>query len=207
MTTSLSFNLLGNINLVVPHNGFNPLQTSSNMVLSNGNRTLTGLPTGSTWATSLSLTGHNSGKYYAELAWDDNSSFTAFGVVPVGYPLSGNNPGSLANSWGIQSKFNAGGDVNLWLNGVFSNVAYSTGILAGKLAIDFGTGNGWLGTDSTWINSGDPETGSNPTFTFTPGTMLYLAGSMLNPNIEVITLNNYSSEFLQTIPSGFNAWS
>lgn len=131
-----------------------------------------------------------------------------FGVGTGSASLS-SYPGSDGNSWGNQGN---NPTVFGYLAGTAYNWGSETSISAGgydKLAIDIDAGKGWFGNSATgnggWYASGNPATGANPTFTFTPGTTLFLMlGEQHSP--QQCTLKNNTGENSGVIPTGFTMW-
>ena len=82
----------------------------------------------------------------------------------------------IATNLSVPSGTNVGGDgsVTIYNDGKYVNGTYTSGIFsvqsAGtilQVAVDGATRKVWLGYNNTWIGSGDPANGTNPTFTGT----------------------------------------
>jgi hypothetical protein len=72
------------------------------------------------------------------------------------------------------------------------------------IAVDVDTGKVWFGKNGTWILSGNPATGANPTFTLTPGTDLYPMGVTAGGSQATARFASASWGF--AAPSGFGPW-
>lgn len=126
----------------------------------------------------------------------------------------GNYPGTSNHSFGISStqyrsaQFAAGAGTP-----VFSGVAPTLGSVY-QLAVDFTAGKAWAGKDNSWIGSGNPGSGANPTVTFTPASVgalfpvLGIYGYMVSGSSTsgAWQLNTAAGEFVFSLPSGFIAW-
>ena len=71
-------------------------------------------------------------------------------------------------------------------------------------AVDPAAGKAWVRVNGVYQGSGDPATGANPTFTFTPGLTLYpaayLDGNSVATDIRLRKLVNYAA------PAGFSTF-
>jgi hypothetical protein len=61
-------------------------------------------------------------------------------------------------------------------HGDFGNMSTGQEVM---MAVDFTAGKIWFGIDGTWFNSGDPEAGTNPTYSSMPAGDYYLAVSLI----------------------------
>jgi hypothetical protein len=96
----------------------------------------------------------------------------------------------------------------LYVDGValHDNESAATGLTWGagtwvRFAIDFDEGKVWVGDESGWV--GDPEAGSDETWTFTAGAELY-AAAMLYDSTDMLLANFGSTRQFNTAPAGFN---
>lgn len=181
---------------------YNPADKTAEITLSNGNLTCTG--SGSVWRGVRTTGPKSSGKWFKRFRVDEihTVGFTSSaitGVATASYGLS-NYVGSDTQSWGIQAK-GSSTQLTTWHNG--SNNTHGTGVDVGGyllLAVDIDAGKLWMGPVGGYVGGGDPATGTSPTFTFTPGTTLYLATSCFDDKMDT-TLDSTG-----TSPSGFAEW-
>ncbi len=189
--------------------GWNPATTSSDITLSNFNKTaVRATSNNSNWRTTISAQSRNSGKYYFEVNQDVAGAVT--GSLIVGVATSAVNlssyTGSDAASYGIQSNNSI-----LWLYNNNTTTGTASGIAQlgtngrAMIAVDFAGGKIWVGADGAWANSGNPAAGINPTWTFTAGTTMYMAVSEYS-NPQQITLCATGSTISYSPPSGFSTW-
>lgn len=149
---------------------FNPSDKDASITLSNSNRTATG--TGGGWVSVRSVTPHDDQKLYFE--WDGSGFFICgFGT---GSASLSSYCGSDANGWGVRRTngdhlfaFHNGSSVEL------TGLPLASGTVRAKLCVDPVNGKAWAGLGADW--DGDPSAGTGPTWTFTPGTSVYLMGS------------------------------
>lgn len=99
------------------------------------------------------------------------------------------------------------GNLNPALPGTTNIYGYTSGgTLPGRVAIyvNFDTGAGWIAVDGIY-QSGNPETGTSPSFTFTANTPLAAVVSLF----DVLTAEfRTADEFIESfIPTNFIAWS
>lgn len=155
-------------------------------------------------ATVTSSIGMQSGKYYAEFIFSNLASEGIVGIAKENYAPTnfiGNTGNTLA--WGIRS-FNG----NKYYNGVgtaTSIASWTTGDVM-SVAIDATAGNMWVGKNGTWVDSGNPGTGANPTYSgLGAGTFFFAAGDFTNPNSSVFSFNSGQQPFVHSVPAGFSA--
>lgn len=184
----------------------NPADKNADINLSGGN--LTALNTVSeNWHVARSTTSKNTGKRYFE------GKFIAGAGDgwQIGIALSTNSLttylGSQAGSAGwIPGN---GGGRQLYANGSYlgsNGAGVTVGGFAG-MAVDFSAGKGWVRTSNVagWFGGGDPELGTTPSFTFTPGATMFaaVAGYYNGSSVEI---NFGGSAFNMTAPIGYVAW-
>lgn len=184
---------------------FNPSDRDASFSLSGGNAIATS-SVGSGWVSGRSATSHSAGKWYAELENTTHSlTQMLFGVCTSAHTLN-NFIGNQANGWGLHC--NKSGAVDGYTANTPTNLG-GTGIVAGGrayIAVDFDAGKIWFGlSTSGWLGTGNPSTGANPQYTFTPNTTLFLGGSVYS-SAQVVTLKNQVGENTGTIPTGFSMW-
>jgi len=82
--------------------------------------------------------------------------------------------------------------------------AWTDGDIIG-LAVDVSAGKVWFSRNGTWQGSGDPMAGTNPTFTFEPGTdpWHFFLGIA---NDSQMTARLQAVDFSYSPPVGFSAW-
>lgn len=192
--------------LAIAPGRFNPAATDSKITLSNSDATALRSTTSSgTWCMTLGLTARSSGNYYAELANDANGSSNGsliFGVALSTASLT-SYLGSDASGWGIQANNTI--DNAVYHGGTQTNSGAGSSCTRAMVAYAAASGKIWLGKNGIWFNSGDPATGVNPTYTTTPGSVLYLALSE-SSNPQQCTLKNGAGENIYTLPSTFTMW-
>ena len=183
---------------------WSPSDKSASITLSMGNSVADGPNASVDWESARGDQVKTAGKHYAEceMEVDSHSISGVFGVGDASASLA-NYCGSDSHGWGLQIS-NSGSTGYLLLAGGATalGIAYGTGTRT-KVALDVNNGNGWLGVVGVgWLGSGspDPATGTDPTFTFTPGTGMYLMTS--HPFFH--TTNKLVNTFLDAVPSGFN---
>lgn len=188
---------------------WNPADKDSHIALSSGDQVATTGGAFATWVNVRSITSHASGKFYAELVNTTNvANSMMFGVAKAGESLTKQPGGAGSNSWSIQANRSSG--VRTYFNGSSATPGFSA-IPAGgyaRIAVDIGAGKLWLGvsTSASWAGGGDPATGTAPTYSFTPGTPLYLIFGG-NAAGQAVTLKSQVGEATGAVPSGFGMFS
>ncbi len=180
---------------------FNASDKSSGITLSNGN--VTASESDSTNQGVRSNTSKNSGKWFF--------SFVLNARANVGDWC----PGLATSSANLAGGFNAAGlmvyrdNGQAWdegsLIGTYTSVPTDgTGKLS--VAVDFDAGKLWFGVSDTWVNSGDPTNGTNPTMTFTANSTWHIVYKSDNAGgTSTATLYPDTANGL-TVPSGFGLW-
>jgi hypothetical protein len=165
---------------------------SSTGTFSNGN-----LDVSTTTVNAASTTMFQStGKLYWEVV---NTSGTAantrFGFVNTSGV--GVNLGSTTNTWAYL------GDARVYYNGSTSSygVSYATNDII-MIALDLDAGKVWYGKNGTWMASGNPATGANPSQTFTANQLMCPAVASGTGTI-VYSLNFGQRPFAYTPPAGY----
>lgn len=182
------------------------------LTLSGGNLTVTST-VANTEKQVRSTTSHSSGKWWVEhtLGLDaaDDWQMIGFGFCTPAFDiLDPSNDvwlGADANSIGIYP-FDA-----VYIGGVV--VASLSDDVSGPktVYIDIPNGKGWIRTlDGNYLagsggGGGDPATGANPTFTFTPGLDLFVALTFFASG-KSWTTNFGATAAAQAVPTGFGPW-
>ena len=181
---------------------FNPTDCNGNITLSNGNltATVTGPPTPTDQTAWLvrSVNGHNSGKRYFEMRWDDYGRM-AMGIGKRNRPLD---QWMTESDPAIYASMVANDGTGFNGETPFTIEQMTLGQSAG-LAIDFDAGKAWVRTPIGWV--GNPEAGTGNSISFTPGTMLYAGLNMFFTGMKA-TANFGSEPFFYLMPAGWQAW-
>lgn len=183
---------------------WDPAKKGANITLSSGDTVATG---SLGFNTVLSVTGHNSGKWYAEIKLVPGSSYweQIIGVATAGVNV-GNYLGSDANGWGYQPKDHT---LTRYQHGGAS-VSVSPPISAepdggyARIVYDADAGNVWFGNSTEWLGGGNPSAGTTPTFTVTPGTLLYIGGALYGG--VGLRIRTAAADFDGAIVTGAGAW-
>jgi len=129
-----------------------------------------------------------SGQGYHGICKDGMGTTTYVGANDTGWSLDG------------QSQLRHAG------SSTASDIGLNDGNVLG-VAVDLDNGYVWFAVDNVWVNSGNPGTGSNPTFTDTdianndiwPAGSCYAAGNSA-------TIRGRTAQFSYSPPSGFSEW-
>ena len=190
-----------------------PEVTSSTLTLTNNNLTFEGSI--NAWYGGKSNYWHTTGKKYFEITNDANGLYEAticgLSDASADFTTSGNYVGNyiantvMGKSWGIWANRSAGvitygDDTAVYL----PDTPITTGGRT-NVAVDFDAGKMWFGLNGSWVGSGNPASGANPTYTFPPNAALYAAISVYDVG-QIATLNLGASVFTDTVPSGFSSW-
>lgn len=189
---------------------FDPVAKGSNIALSNGNLTATNATNGA-WASARSLRKKSSGKHYAEFVL----GIVAYnGAVVWGLSDDAAVAASMATYVG-----NFASSAALMCNGgqryvsgfTFATMPTppnaATGLVL-MLAVDVDAKKAWLGHTGSWLASGDPASGGNPTITWTASYANICAAIGLVAFSGVSTVATLRGPGAQTYspPSGFSGW-
>lgn len=141
----------------------------------------------------------NKGKWYWECDWISGGG--AGGGLRLG----------IANEFGLKQAL--GENVNTWCyladGRVYHNGAtasYGIATTPGArlmIALDIDAGKVWYGANNTWMASGNPETGANPSQSFTANQFM-TAAVAAGSGTQVLHFNFGQRPFAYTAPSGFN---
>jgi len=185
---------------------WNPTDMGAGVVLSNGNLDATWGTGGGSWEGVRVTTSLNSGQAYFEVQdLNANDNCLVSGVAAASATLA-SYPGADANGWGLN--YNWSGGLRPVHSGAFGTLTAGGYCRAGDrmmCAVDFVAGKIWFGTKGTWAMGADPATGEAPTYTFTPGTALYIMSGTASGGSNRIVSN--PSLFAYAPPAGFTgAW-
>jgi len=175
---------------------WNPADKFASIGLSNGNLTATG--TGGTWGAVRALYPKTTGKYYWEITVDaTQNNWLLVGV--------GNVTGNLTGWWGDDQVNWAGLQSNIGLvwgpSAVPGNYTYDDPNIIG-VAMDAGAGKAWLAINNSWIASGDPAAGTNPSCSGLSGAQ-YAALNLYSQASVSATANFGATAFTYAAPAGF----
>lgn len=180
---------------------WNPLDKNPNVTLSNFN--LDANVGGATFYAVRSNTSRSTGKFYFEIEkLGSSTNQTIIGIATSAADLT-LTIGRDVYGWGLQSDYPPGG--YSYHNNVGGLIASLNGISCAQngramFAVDFVTGKIWMGMLGTF--DGNPAAGTGATYTFTPNTQLFIAGST-NSSIRI---HAGGDAFTYPIPAGFSAW-
>ena len=124
------------------------------------------------WRASGATIYPTTGKWYYEGFFGTLGSGSYLGIgLKIPGLVGAEYVGQTANSWGIlgNNTFLATYTGNVATNNVSVTITTSTAV---QVAVDFDAGKMWFGYNNNWLASGNPSTGANPTYTFTPNTQL-----------------------------------
>ncbi len=186
----------------------NPSDKSANLTLSGGNLIATRGAAAAAWS-SVRSTIPFIGKVYVEVtsgfANATDGMDTGFGLSSVS---TGTYPGAVANSYGVV-KGTSGGNATAYSAGGggvnYAQNACGVGDVA-RLCIDVPAGKAWYqqAGSANWHGGGDPVTGTTPTFTFTPGSVMYFMLALYQSG-NTATVNFGASAFTYSVPAGFQS--
>ena len=161
----------------------NSLNSWGTTVLSEGNKKITNTTTA--FDNTSATIEMNSGKWYFEFYVVSHTS----GYSAIAYFLAGT--GTFKNaqtSWitNGDGSFGIGANERKITDGVSSNASFSD-LNAGdkvQIAYDSDSGKAWFGINNTWIDSGNPSSGTNP----------YFSSTKLQNNDVVLKLVSYDTQ-------------
>jgi len=136
-----------------------------------------------------------SGKWYIE--WNHpyiNSQSTKTGIQDVDDPYV--DAGSKATSYALGTQASG---TDYWYtrnNGTDTNTVTETLSTATVWSMAYDSDNGkiWFAKNGTWINSGNPATGTNPTYSGITGTKEFIAGGYYYNNMYQTTVVNFGQD-------------
>lgn len=181
-----------------------PTDKSTNISLSNANRTATRSSSASAWRSVRSVASHSSGKWYFEWTANSNNNGGMIGLTTSNLNVNSQYPGQTTDSWGYYYN-SSGGEV---YHNASASLSGSGTVSAGsyaRVAVDIDAGKIWFGNASAWKASGNPGAGTGEVFLIPPNTDLYI-GVGLFSNGNVGTLNSAAGQMSGVVPAGFLPW-
>lgn len=176
---------------------FNPSDKGTGLSLSGGDLVVS-QTVGSTWRSVRATVGKSTGKAVFEMSFSSVTANLASGFADGG--------ASMATFLGGSAKSVAVRSSGFTTNGITTAGSVPTGSTNPYMyALDMDNGKGWVAVGNVWANSGDPAAGTNPSFTWTPGTLIYPGASVFTTGGITVTLNAGQSAFSNTVPSGFTS--
>lgn len=143
-----------------PEAAFNPADISTNVTLSNSNRT-------ATMSSNTNRYVHTSvrkgGKWYAEFTVTQATTGNLYIGIDASTVTS-----TLPNVSGIWSFRSNGGTITDGVGSGSGGQSFATGDRI-MLAMDLGSGKLWIGKNGTWLGTGNPQAGTNQNMTITAG--------------------------------------
>lgn len=184
----------------------------ADLALSAANYTLGNNASPGSWRTGHMAIGRDTGKWYTEFLIGGTNDLM-FGVANVINPYATWLNGVGYATDGAGNGFSC---IGLWpaSNGNFNggvtqvNAPTITSYVAGDrcgLFVDFDAGKIWFARNNTFVASGNPATGANPNFTFTPNRLLF-PGASFNPAIGSVTLPANSGALAYPLLTGWSAF-
>jgi hypothetical protein len=172
---------------------YNPLVPSTGTI-NNGN---IGVSTTTTNATSTTFFPSTGKWYWENISTSGTQANTRFGIVNRNG--AGADLGGSANGWAYL------GDGRVYNNGSTSSygVTYTTNDIL-MIALDLDAGKVWYGKNGTWMASGSPSTGANPSQTFTANQQMSPAVASGTGTL-IYAINCGQQPFTYTPPTGYNA--
>ena len=170
---------------------------TSDLTYSNSNTTITATRTAQKVARSYAS--RSSGKWYAEISIVTNSS----GETYWGVGANTSNPPGFSGTSGVGICAGMSIEQDLSITPSGSTLSYSSGALL-MLAVDFDAKKLWFGANGSWLASGNPATGANPSasgWSSSPTWYVILAPYRNADAGTLQAMPNYE------VPSGFSRWS
>jgi hypothetical protein len=178
---------------------WNPLDRSSQMVLSSGDMIATHNPVAGHDMVRATL-GRSTGKFYFEVEVGSGTLDSCVGVAGASDPLE---PGYVGEGSTGYSYYQQTG---LKIHNA-STAAYGSswsGANRVGVAVDLGAGLIWYSLNGTWQASGDPAAGTNHAFSGLSGTY-FPAASLFQFGVTA-RLRAKASDLIDAVPSGFSPW-
>jgi len=142
----------------------NPLNGNNyaGLTFSEGNLKVT--TTAGQYAPAQSTIGFNTGKWYAEFKATDVDNWTMVGIVGQNATATSQPVGYFSDGYGYIGGSSAGGSNSKMNNNSASSYAstYADGDII-SVAVDCDNNKLYFGLNGTWLNSGNPESGSSGT--------------------------------------------
>ncbi len=182
---------------------FNSSDKAAGVVLSNGD--LTASYASGVYQGVRSTTSKAWGLFYVEFTIDAgaNNEGPTIGLSTQGVTLT-NYVGSTSTGWGY---FFGKGDAvgKKYWSGAATNYGTGYGVNGDiiGMAVNIDTGKVWFAKNGSWLESGDPASDSNPTFSNLPSIPVFVH---VDVRRSTCTANFGASAFTYTPPSGFVSW-
>lgn len=182
----------------------NPLNAAT--TLSDAN--LKSNPGSASWLGAAGTLGFTSGKFYYEatITATTNTVYQIFGAarstISKADLATNGYPGATADGWGVQLGTPSYKINNGTFTALGSNYSYTTNDVI-MIAVDVDAGKFWYGKNGTWIESGNPASGTNALFTNLTGTIIPMLGQ--NTSGNTCAVNFGQRAFSYTAPSGYKA--
>ena len=181
-----------------PTNNFctlNPLSPANISSLTEGNLQITQ----STSGTAIGTIGFGTGKWYWEVKNTNQITYTQLVGILKESTIQSSNPSGYnvgANSGGWSYFVQGNADNGKAFNNGSTTSVYQTTATNSiiSIAVDASAGKIWFGVNGTWVNSGNPATGTNAVYTNLPTT-----GEILFPAVS-----NYDGGGFGTPTINFN---
>lgn len=187
---------------------WNPADKSVDLDLSDSDRVATN-PDVFGWTCVRSVTSHGAGKWYAEIQRISGVEPPICGLGTSGVAIEYTYVGSTAAGWGLQHYYPGYGSRAVHDSAIVGSAV--SGVVDGgyqRIAYDADAGKIWVGDEDEWVGGGNPAAGTSPTFTTTPGTVLFVMASLFRAGSVAtsVRLRSASADMAGTIPSGFGPW-
>ena len=177
---------------------WNPLTGA--ITLTNGN--LDGNSTGAAFRGATGTAGVFSGKWYWESTIQNTNSGNYYGEF--GFIKTTDITGAITNPSGMNGIVYYARNGNKYSGGSATSTS-SSGATTGdivQVAVDLDAGKIWFGVNNTWVDSGNPASGTNAAYTGLSGTYLPVIGVLDGGKCNT---NFGQRPFAYTAPSGFKA--
>lgn len=188
------------------YNTFDPSNKAASITVSGGNLTAGNASYTFACIFGLASNAHSTGKYYCEMTINNvggSGNQSGFGFGNASANLN-NYLGSDANGWWYWSQ--VGAISNFYNSGAalspIPTLVYVYGDVIG-MALDLTAGKAWFSVNGTWNNSGNPSSGTSPSFTFPTGITYYPIACFFWGGA---TINFGATTYFSTAPSGFSNW-
>lgn len=162
------------------------------------------------WQTAKVETYKNTGKFVFEASNITTNGSGYIGLANVDTPVTGGTP--IGNPSGVSRSFavaTTGGTLtasNASITVSGSAVSASANVPY-MFAVDLDAGKAWICYNNVWANSGNPETGINPTFSWAPGSLSLAPAGTPNQLGQggALDFNFGTTNFVNNVPAGFTA--
>jgi hypothetical protein len=177
-----------------------PLNKAASIDLSNGNLTAT-KTTSTAFKSAIATLAKSAGKFYCEMTIHQSAVNYMLGVCPLNFNVE-TFLGTTATSWSYHLK-----SAQKWTNnsGIAGGAIIDTANDVIGMAVDLDAGYIWWRDNGVWLQSGDPDAGTNPQFTGLEGLTLAPAMSIFNDETDA-TMNFGSTAYADAAPDGFGNW-